>query len=117
MPKGVTAELGAETIAQNGYTWVKTEVGWKYKHVLIAEEKLGRPLAADERVSFKDHNRNNFDPDNVEVGTYVKKVPALSSLNKIRKRLDKVEERFMEEVQVIRTALDDLESEISREAL
>jgi hypothetical protein len=117
MPKGVAAELGAETVAQNGYTWVKTKIGWKYKHVLVAEERLGRPLAPDERVSFKDHDRNNFDPDNILVSTYVKKVPALSSLNKVRKRLDKVEERFMEEVQLIRTALDDLESEISSEAL
>jgi uncharacterized membrane protein len=117
MPRGQAAEVGSETIAQNGYTWVRVEGGWKYKHVLIAEEKLGRPLEADERVSFKDHNRTNFDPNNIVVSTFTKKIPSLSSLNKIRNRVDKVEQRFNEELQQVRTAIDELESEISIEAL
>jgi len=117
MPKGIAAPIGSQTIAQNGYTWVKTEDGWKYKHVLIAEEKLGRPLESNERVTFKDHDRNNFTLDNIVVSTFVKKVPALRSLNKIRTRLDKVEAKFNEDIGQIRTALDDLESEISNEPL
>lgn len=67
MPRGQAAEVGTETIAQNGYTWVKTEVGWKYKHHLVAEENLGRSLLPTERAIFLDGNRTNFDPENIAV--------------------------------------------------
>ena len=115
MPRGQTTEIGTENVAQNGYTWVKTETGWKYKHVLVAEKKLGRPLEQDERVAFVDHDRNNFDPKNIIVTAFVKKNPSLTTLTKIRNRLGKVEERVTQEIQEIRSALDELEAEISSE--
>lgn len=117
MPRGQTAEVGARRKTQNGYWTTKTEAGWKYDHQLVVEQSLGRPLDRDEDIRFKDKNKDNLDPDNLEVITTVKKVPSLTSLNKIRTRLDKVEEKFTEEIQQIRTALDELESEISSEAL
>lgn len=117
MPKGVAAPVGTRRKTQNGYWTTKTEVGWRYDHQLVAEEELGRPLERDEDVRFKDKDKDNLDPDNLEVITTIRKIPRLTSLNKIRNRLDKVEEKFMEEVQQIRTALDELESEISSEAL
>jgi len=68
MPRGMPAKIGDETIAQNGYTWVRTENGMRYKHHLIAEEKLGRPLDLErEQVCFIDRDRHNFDPSNIEV--------------------------------------------------
>ncbi len=36
-------------------------------HHIIAEKKLGRPLRAGERARFKDKNRQNLDPNNIEV--------------------------------------------------
>jgi hypothetical protein len=117
MPKGQRAEVGTRRKTQNGYWTTKTEDGWKYDHQLVVEQYLGRPLERDEDIRFKDKNKDNLDPDNLEVITTTKKVPSLTSLNKIRSRLDKVEEKFMEEIQQMRTALDELESEISREAL
>jgi hypothetical protein len=54
-------------INANGYHYVRTEKGWQSKHQLIAEERLGRPLLTTEMVRFKDRNRNNLSPDNIEV--------------------------------------------------
>lgn len=52
----------------NGYAVIKQEDGtWAYKHHLIAKEKLGRDLKANERVCFKDNDRTNLDPDNIEI--------------------------------------------------
>lgn len=115
MPKGQRAEVGTRRKTQNGYWTTKTEVGiWKYDHQLIAEEKLGRSLDPDEHVYFKDKDKDNLDPDNIVVDTVIKHVPSLDSLNKLRNRTDKVEEKFMMELTLIRDALDELESEISQ---
>jgi hypothetical protein len=65
--RGRPAKIGDETINQNGYTYVKVEHSWRPKAHIIAEKKLGRPLHDDERVRFVDSNRDNFDPDNIEV--------------------------------------------------
>jgi HNH endonuclease len=57
---------GAESVV-NGYAVVKVDGKWRYKHHLIAEAQLGRPLEPNERVSFRDKNRMNLDPENIEV--------------------------------------------------
>lgn len=56
-------------VAQNGYSYTKLGKGnWRLTHHLIAEEKLGRALdSSQERVVFKDRDRTNLDPDNIEV--------------------------------------------------
>jgi len=60
--------VGTERKKLNGYTVVKTEDrGWEFKHRLVAEEKLGRQLKPYERVVLLDGDRDNFDPDNIEV--------------------------------------------------
>lgn len=66
MPYRPALPVGTERIT-NGYTVIRTEKGWVYKHRLIAEEMLGRPLEDNERVSFKDNDRSNFDPGNIEI--------------------------------------------------
>lgn len=65
MPK--RSKVGDTNISANGYSYTKTEQGWRLTHHLIAEEKLGRPLHEGERVYFVDNDRTNLDPDNVEV--------------------------------------------------
>jgi hypothetical protein len=65
--RGSKSEVGDTRVAKNRYHYTKTEEKWELTHHLIAEEKLGRELSADERVVFKDGDRTNLDPDNIEV--------------------------------------------------
>jgi hypothetical protein len=65
MPRGVASKIGEERIAQNGYSYTKTETGWRLSHHVVAEENLGRPLRPTERVYFADNDRTNLDPDNI----------------------------------------------------
>lgn len=67
--------MGDQERIINGYVVVRRENGtWEYKHRLIASEKVGRDLKPNERVYFKDRNRQNFDPDNLEIRWQVPKV-------------------------------------------
>jgi hypothetical protein len=67
MPRGQKAEVGTETVNANGYTQVKTATGWVGKHTLVLEEKLGRKLVPGERAIFKDGDRTNLKPENIEL--------------------------------------------------
>jgi hypothetical protein len=65
---------GGRTIASNGYVLVKTPNhpnadvrGYVYEHRLIAEQKIGRYLEKGEIVHHKDGNKQNNNPDNLEV--------------------------------------------------
>lgn len=69
MARGTRATVGQETISKNGYHYTRTETGWVLTHRLIAEQKLGRPLAENERASFADNDRKNLDPSNIVVST------------------------------------------------
>ena len=66
--------IGHETINANGYRNVKVDLGdgktgWRLVHQIVAEEQiLGRPLAANERVVFKDpKKRLDVRPENLTV--------------------------------------------------
>jgi len=67
VPRGQASEIGAERVAPNGYRYVKTGTGWELCSRLIAENRLGRKLRADEYVTFKDTDRTNLDPNNLLV--------------------------------------------------
>lgn len=41
--------------------------GYVYEHILVAEEKIGRTLLANEQVHHKDKNKLNNEPENLEV--------------------------------------------------
>jgi Fe-S cluster assembly iron-binding protein IscA len=68
---------GGETKTEHGYLLVRVGTdhplsdvrGYAYKHRLVAEAALGRPLRDDEAVWFKNGNRLDCDPDNLEVLT------------------------------------------------
>jgi hypothetical protein len=62
------APIGTERVNSNGYLQVKiAEDDWQYKHRVEAEKKLGRPLEDNERVTFKDGNKQNLDHDNLVI--------------------------------------------------
>ncbi len=69
MPRGKQAEVGDTNTSANGYHYTRTEEGWRLTHHLVAEKKLGRPVAPDETVRFVDGDRNNLSPDNIIVTT------------------------------------------------
>lgn len=80
----------------NGYHNTRTKDGWRLTHHIVAEEKLGRPLEPYESVRFKDNDRSNLDPENLEILT--------KGGARIRKRLAVVEDRIRE-LQAERNAL------------
>jgi hypothetical protein len=67
MPRGTPSDVGTEKTSANGYHYIKTTRGWELKHRLIAEQKLGRRLRAEEFAKFKDGDRDNLDPSNIAV--------------------------------------------------
>ena len=69
MARGTKATVGATIVSQNGYHYTRCDTGWVPTHRLVAEQKLGRPLAENERVTFKDGDRTNLDPGNIVVST------------------------------------------------
>lgn len=88
MPRGQTSEVGATMVNQNGYQHTKTETGWRLTHHLIAEKKLGRPLASNETAYFRDGNRHNLDPKNIAV--------RLRASGSLRKQIARLDERIRE---------------------
>jgi hypothetical protein len=71
VPRGQAAPVGATFTNQNGYhhTKVDEQRGFVATHILLMEEKLGRPLAKGEFVKFLDNDRHNLDPSNLELRT------------------------------------------------
>lgn len=67
MPRGKPSNVGDINISANGYSYTRTETGWRLTHHIIAEEKLGRTIESDETVRFVDGDRNNLSPDNIIV--------------------------------------------------
>lgn len=49
----------------SGYLQVKTEHGWKRKHVLVWEETHGMSVPDDCQLMFADHDRANCSPENI----------------------------------------------------
>ncbi len=73
--RGEAALVGARRVSANGYHYIKTETGWRLTHHLVAEKKLGRPLHTDERVIFKNLNRDDLSPENIDVRKKYKQNP------------------------------------------
>lgn len=65
--------LGTERPTPQGYIRVRvsyndSETGWALKHHVVAWAKYGRHHDPSvERVVFKDNDRTNYDPDNIEI--------------------------------------------------
>ena len=65
--RGKSASPGDTNVAVNGYHYTRTKSRWRLTHHLLAEEKLGRPIADDEQVYFIDGNRKNLVKENIGV--------------------------------------------------
>lgn len=69
MARGTRATVGQTMTSKNGYHYTRCENGWVLTHRLVAEKKLGRPLAENERVTFDDGDRTNLHPNNIIITT------------------------------------------------
>jgi hypothetical protein len=60
--------VGTELVKHDGYVWRKIAEPnkWRQKHLLLWEETHGAPPAKGMKVCFKDGNRLNVVPDNLE---------------------------------------------------
>jgi hypothetical protein len=61
------SKVGEERVYTNGYTYIRTQQGWRLKHHVLAEQALGRALRTNERVLFQDGDRTNLSSDNIGV--------------------------------------------------
>jgi hypothetical protein len=104
MPRGRTSEIGTVTVNANGYSQTKVAHGkWVGTHVLILEKKLGRQLKLGERAIFKDGDKGNLDPENIEL---VEVTNARTIKAKIAKLQAEIEDR--------QGMINDLELELTR---
>jgi GTP-dependent phosphoenolpyruvate carboxykinase len=105
MPRGRVAPPGTETWNALGYCQVKTtDRGWVGKHILILEETLGRQLVFGERAIFKDGDKRNLDPNNIELAASDKKKSLQARIAKLK---SEIEDR--------QALLKDLEDELAQE--
>lgn len=88
MARGKAASVGDTRVSANGYHYTRTETEWRLTHHIIAEQKLGRPLADDERAVFVDKDRRNLHPTNIFV--------AKRGKSNLRRRRAQIEARIDE---------------------
>jgi hypothetical protein len=68
MVRGQASKVGDTRVSANGYHYTKTPDKWKLTHHIVAEKEiLKRQLKENERVIFRDKNRENLDPMNLAV--------------------------------------------------
>jgi len=96
MPRGASKKIGDRFENKNGYTYEKTEQGWRPVHQLIAEQLLGRPLKPDERAVFKDGNRKNLDPTNIRVDIKYSRQSLKAKLVRIEEEIRELEAQAAE---------------------
>lgn len=101
MARGKAVADGATRVSQNGYHYTKVGGKWRLTHHLVAEEKLGRPLREDERVSFRDpKKRLDLSPSNIVITE--------KGQGSIRRRKAQVEARLAE----LQAELDEINREL-----
>lgn len=62
--------IGFERITSKGYVEVKTENGFRRKHIHVMEQHIGRRLRPDEDVHHKDEDKTNNALSNLELMTH-----------------------------------------------
>lgn len=98
MPRGQRATEGDTRVAPNGYHYTRTKTEWVLTHRIVAEKLLGRPLAEGERIRFKDNDRSNLDPNNIQImkararTVEAKKARIQARIDELNAQLDGLEE-------------------------
>ena len=64
---GYSKPEGAKMPHSSGYTVIKKDGLWPLEHRVVMEEKLGRPLLADEHVHHVNGIRTDNSPENLEL--------------------------------------------------
>ena len=95
MTRGTKSEVGDTRVAPNGYKYTRTEEKWELTHRLVAEARLGRKLRYNERVRFKDKNRANLDPHNIQVFE-AQEASAAKRRARIEARIDELQAQLNE---------------------
>ena len=105
MARGKAANIGDTRVAPNNYHYTKVEDDgtgkpvWRLTHHIIAEQKLGRKLREDERVTFIG-SRRDLSPENIRV---VEK-----GRGSLRRRAAQIEARIAE----LQAELDEINHEL-----
>lgn len=108
MARGANKPVGSERISQNGYHYTKTDTGWELTHRVIAErELLGRPLNPNERVTFRNNNRQDLRPENLQV----------TKINSSLQALYKRREGMIVRLEELQAQIADLDEDIRRREL
>lgn len=92
MPRGHASKVGETNISSNGYHHTRTENGWRLTHHIVAETILGRPLKEEEMVRFKDSDKSNLDPSNIDV--VVKKKRPRARAAKLRAKIMEMQDEL-----------------------
>jgi hypothetical protein len=72
MARGQQSSIGDTRVSPNRYHYTRTEDrGWQLTHRLIMEKHLGRKLAENERVVFKDKTIDRTKIENITVENLV----------------------------------------------
>lgn len=101
MSRGRASKVGDTRTSPNGYHYTRTPDGWELTGRIIGAQIMGRKLTSDERIKYKDNNRLNNTPENIEV--YTKK-PSSAATQKAKL------EAKMED---IRAQIEQLEAKLS----
>jgi hypothetical protein len=117
MPRGQSKPEGATYVSQNGYEYTKRHGKFVATHILVVQDYLGRKLEPHERVRFKDGNKQNLSPNNLEV-TIKGKASLTTQRARLIARRDELNAQIAEidkELQVHkdRARLKELEAEAS----
>lgn len=90
MARGKKSKVGDTRVSPNGYHYTRTKTGWELTHRLVASKQLGRDLSPEERVRFRDGDRSNRHPDNLEVYR-IKEASTERKRARIQARIDELQ--------------------------
>lgn len=98
---------------KNGYWYTKCNGMWVITGRLVLADKLGRELLPTERVKYKDGNRDNNHPDNLEINEH----KAWSSMPLLETRIKRLKARqtaLVQQRELIDSNLINIEEELDQ---
>jgi len=93
MARGSKSKEGDTRVAANGYHYTRGTTKWRLTHHIIVEQGLGRSLRANERVYFRDGDRTNLAPNNLDIRVVKPKTKAAKRAE-IEAKIDDLKDRL-----------------------